>query len=147
MPGQRGTERRRLDGAPVMVRLDHDLRSRVDAAAEANGLSAASWLRDLADRNAPGTGGEVRRTPPRRPLPPPPPAWLKRVDGLREVVGEAGGELTRLSKTARLEGFAAIHAALEALIPDIKDAGKRLVALVERGRFDGAGDHEDGGET
>ena len=120
MPGQRGTEKRKLAAAPVLVRLDQDLADRITAAAGAEDLTPAAWLRALA---VAATGADAACAVPARASKQPPPASAEAVielAELRHVTGELGGALVRAAVVSREAGHLANHAAVEALIPRIK---------------------------
>lgn len=116
---RRGTERRALTGQ-VLVRLPTALASRIAAAAEADGVTAAAWLRARAADAvgaAPGEAVPVRAY--RRPRPPPPAAVVA-VAQLREVVAELTGALVQAAIVSRAAGRDADHAAIEATIPSVR---------------------------
>ena len=122
MPGQRGTEKRRLTAPPVLVRLDIELASRIAAAAGAQDLTSAAWLRALAVSATdadPACAVPIRAS--RRPPPPAPDVVVKLAE-LRHVVAELGGLLKLAVGSTRDAGRVQDHAAIEALIPRIKAA-------------------------
>ena len=125
MPGRRGTEKRRLAAAPVLVRLDRELADRITAAAEALDLTPAAWLRALA----------VPARASRQPPPASPEAVLELAE-LRHVTGELGGLLKLAVGPTREAGRFQDHAAIEALLPRIKAAADAMdeAKLIQMGR-------------
>jgi len=128
MPGGRGSERRRLDGDPVTVRLPPDMDVAVRAAAAARSLTAAAWLRELAGR-------EVGVAPP-TPVPPVPPSsrhapapLVLAVDRLREAVAETAGALVKAAVLARTTGADVLHKEIEDVLPDVKRHALDLIRL------------------
>ena len=122
MPGQRGTERRKLSAPPVLVRLDPELAGWIAVAAEARDLTPAAFLRDLA---VAATGADAGCALPARASRQPPPASPEAVielAELRHVTGELGGALVQAAVVSREAGRAADHAAIEVLIPRVKAA-------------------------
>ena len=91
MPGQRGTEKRMLTAPPVLVRLDIELASRIAAAAEAQDLTSAAWLRALAVSATDADPICAVPTRASRQPPPPAPEVVVKLAELRHVVAELGG--------------------------------------------------------
>ncbi|SMF36678.1 hypothetical protein SAMN02982917_1873 [Azospirillum oryzae] len=128
MPGQRGSERRKMAGA-VLVRLPADLAMRVANAAEEADLTAAAYLRRLAaeaTRARPELAAPVRAY---RKARPPAPQHVVEVVRLREAVGELAGGLVQAAVRTREAGHADLHAAVEAVLPGVRAAALDLDAL------------------
>jgi predicted transcriptional regulator len=89
MPGQRGSERRRLTQA-VTIRMDDDLAARCANAALAVHLSRAGWLRRLAANAVWLEGEEARRSKPRATL-------KQRPDDLTRVLVAVADRLVALA--------------------------------------------------
>lgn len=129
MPGRRGTERRRLGGNPLNVRFTSEVRAAIDIAAGAAGITAASWIRELAVHEL---GAPPDHTVPVKayepPAPPPSKAVLDLVD-LRHLVRETNGNLTRLAVTARGLGYDDLHSELGASLAAVGAAVRRIDEL------------------
>jgi len=129
MPRQRGSEKRKLDGGQAQVRMTADLADRVAAAADRAGLSSSAWLRSLA---VAAVGADpVDAVPTLRPTPPRPAPTVDVVEvaRLREVVAELSGALVRVAVRTRAGGLDELHAAVEAVLPDVKSAVRGLDRL------------------
>lgn len=133
MPGGRGTEKRRLDGGAVLVRLPGGTDSLVRREADRAGLTAAAWVRrQLVDL----VGADPGDTVPARALPlprPRPSADMLAIARLREAVGEATGTLRQVAGLDRRRRVGArlneIDVAIDRLLlvaADL-DAAKRLL--------------------
>jgi hypothetical protein len=105
MPGQRGTEKRRL-GGQVVIRLAPGTAALVASRAADAGLSEAAWVRrelvDLVGAD-PADAVPVRALRPPRPMPTADVIVLAR---LRESVGEAVGTLRQVAGLDRARGGA-----------------------------------------
>ena len=128
MPG-RGTETRRMPRS-AYVRLGDGLAGRVRAAAEADGITDAAWLRRLAAVAVDADPTEARPVRRKRPVPPPPAEHVRAMVALQEVVAELGGSLVKAAVRTREAGHAALHDEIEMLIPGIKKASADLVAII-----------------
>jgi len=133
MPGQRGTEKRQLDGAALLVRLSGGTDALLRREADRCGLSSAAWVRrQLVDLlgSDPADAVPVRALPPPRPRPT---ADLLAVAGLREAVGEATGTLRQVAGLDRQRGgarLAELDDAIDRLIlaaADLDAAKRQLV--------------------
>ncbi|MHB0699108.1 hypothetical protein [Roseomonas mucosa] len=119
MPGQRGTEKRRVDGGQVLVRLAPGTAGALTRAADGAGLTEAAWVRrqlvDLLGAD-PADAVPVRgRRAPR----PAPTIEILELARLREAVGEAVGTLRQVAGLDRARGGARlseIDGALDRLI-------------------------------
>lgn len=128
MPG-RGTDSRRMQRS-AYVRLGDGLAGQVRAAAEADGITDAAWLRRLAGTALSADPAQARPTRRKKPVPPPPPEHVRALVALQEVVAELGGSLVKAAVRTREAGHGDLHAEVEALIPGIKKASTDLVALI-----------------
>ena len=128
MPGQRGTERRRLSGQ-VVVRLAPATAARVAARATAAGLTQAAWIRHqlvgLLGTDPVEVVPERARRAPRAPAP----AHVLEVARLREVVAELSGALVQAAIRSREGGHLDTHAIIEATLPDVRRVVRELDAL------------------
>ena len=128
MPGQRGTERRRLSGQ-VVIRLAPGTAALVAARAAAAGLTQAAWVRNqlvsLLGTDPVDTVPERARRAPR----PPAPAHVLEVARLRESVAELTGALVQAAIRSRKGEHLDTHAAIEAALPDVRRAVRDLDAL------------------
>ena len=118
----RGSERRRLDGDPVLVRFTPDVAARVRAAASDVGLTSAAWIRARITEvvaAAPADAVPVRRY--RAPKPPPTEAVVATAR-LRESVAEMTGALVKVAVRTREAGDGDLHVVVEALLPAIRQA-------------------------
>jgi hypothetical protein len=136
MPGQRGSEKRKLIALPILVRLDQELANVISAAANAQDLTPASWLRLLAVQ---ATGADQACIAPARSSLQPPPASSAAVielAELRHVTAELGGALVQAAIVSREAGHVANHIAIEALLPRIKAAADAMdkAKLIQLGR-------------
>jgi hypothetical protein len=117
MPGKRGTERRKLDGGQVLVRLTSALAAAVAAQADAAGLTEAAWIRSLVaaavDAEPAGAVPVRAYEQPHAPQP----EHVLELARLREAVGEATGAITKSAVFAKVSCQAETHALLEALLP------------------------------
>ncbi|PWC45872.1 hypothetical protein [Azospirillum sp. TSO22-1] len=113
----------------VLVRLPTTLAARVASAAEADGLTAAAWLRALAVAAVgarPEDAAPVRAY--RRPAPPPP-EHVVEIARLRESVGELAGAMVQAAIASRVAGRGADHAAIEAALPGVRQVARDLDRL------------------
>ncbi len=117
----------------ILVRMLDDLAKAIDAAAEAQGVSSAAWLRALAVDAAGGAVPEDRQQSPRRV--PRPDLSTVEVD-LRALVrnlGVVGGATVQLTKTLR-EGGHPEYKEAERTLRELKLAARRAAYLVWRTR-------------
>ena len=128
MPGH-GTESRRMRRS-AYVRLGDELAGQVRAAAEADGITDAAWLRRLAAVAVDADPTQARPVRRKRPVPPPPPEHVRAMVALQEIVAELGGSLVKAAVRTREAGHGDLHAEVEALIPGIKKASADLIALI-----------------
>jgi hypothetical protein len=123
MPG-RGSENRQLP-EEVLVRLTVEQFTAVVGHALAEQISKSTWVRRLiADALEIDPGPVVIRAQA--------PELVLEVAHLREVVAELGGALVKAAIAAREDGRPVEHAAIEALIPDIKATVLDLDRLKEK---------------
>lgn len=127
MPGQRGTEVRRMAGA-VLVRLPSETVDRVRAAAAASGLSDAAYVRArlVAVLNA----DPLDAVPTRR-IRAPRPSWLSDLDKARETAAELTGVMVAAAQVRRLAG-ARDAIELETVIPATRKAARNLASMIRR---------------
>ncbi len=132
MPGQSGSERRRLSGQ-VLVRLPAGTAALVRAEAARAGLTDAAWIRsqlvDLLGAD-PRDAVPVPVLPPSRPRPT---VYVVAVAGLREVVGEAVGTLRQVAGLDRSRGgdrLGEIDAALDRLLAAVADLDAAKADLI-----------------
>lgn len=128
MPG-RGSEIRRMPRS-AYVRLGDGLAAQVRTAAEADGLSDAAWLRRLAVNAIAADPVEARPVRRKRPVPPPPPRYIRAMVALQEVVAELGGSMVKAAVRTREAGHGDLRDEIEKLIPGIKAASADLIALI-----------------
>ena len=138
MPGQRGTERRRMDQA-ALVRLPADLARRAADAADARELSLAAWLRMLAAEAIQVAPQEARPTRPRMAVPPTPPEIVREVAQLREVLAETHGTLRQVAGLKRRSGatgaeLVELNALIDRLKADVGALDDLKIALMGGGR-------------
>ena len=128
MPGQRGTERRRLSGH-VVIRLAPGTAALVAARAVAAGLTQAAWVRGqlvgLLGADPVDAVPERARRAPR----PPAPAHVLELARLRESVAELAGVLVQAAIRSREGERLDTHAVIEAALPDVRRAVRDLDAL------------------
>lgn len=132
MPGQRGTEKRKLDGGQVMVRMTASLAEAARAWAAAADLTEAAWIRRLiADAVAadPAEAVPVKAYQQAKPLPT---ADVVRLARIQEVLGEATGALKKSAVFTREQGATEAHALLETLIPVYRRHADDMLALKKR---------------
>jgi hypothetical protein len=132
VPGQRGTEKRVLNGGQVMVRLPPALAQAVRAHATAADLTEAAWVRRLiadAVGAAPVEAVPVRPYQQAKPLPS---ADVVRLAGIQEVLAEATGALKKSAIFTREQGASQTHALLEGLIPIYRQHADDMRALKKR---------------
>ncbi|MDX6750070.1 toxin-antitoxin system HicB family antitoxin (plasmid) [Geminicoccaceae bacterium 1502E] len=132
MPGRRGTETRGLSDA-LMLRMTPQLGAAVRAAAAAEGLSAAAWVRGrlvvLVD-DVPRA--EARPSPPRVRVRVPPPD-LEAMARLLGEVGRAGGAVAQLARMLRDDARRpALDAEAEAVLDALRQAAAGLTSLIGR---------------
>lgn len=138
MPGARGTERRRLSGQ-VLVRLPSGTAAAVVTRAAAAGLTEAAWIRcqlvDLLGADPADAVLVAARRPPR----PPAPAHVLEVARLREAVAEMTGALVQAAIRSREGDRLDTHAAIEAVLPDVRRAVREFDAVKRVLLADGPG--------
>lgn len=120
---------RRTMHGQVLVRLPEALAVRVNAHAEAEGITSASLVRRILVATLDADPADAQPRP--RALPPyaAPPAIVDDLRGAREATGEATGAMVMLSKLAREEGLTAHHEQLEALIPPMRSCAATFLDL------------------
>ncbi|MHB0679198.1 hypothetical protein ACX4MV_11475 [Roseomonas mucosa] len=131
MPGQRGTERRQLPGQ-ILVRLPEGTHGALRAAAAAEGLSDAAWIRAVLVRDLGTEAADA--VPVARPRPPraPRPEWLADLDRARETAAELTGVLVKAAGLSRQAGDVASHREIESLIPGTRRAARDAAHAIRR---------------
>ncbi|MHB0665643.1 hypothetical protein [Roseomonas mucosa] len=129
MARRSGTEKRRLSGGPVLVRLGAATRATVSDRAAAAGLTDAAWVRA---RLIEATDGDLTEAAPvqrLRPRRPPAAAHVIELAKLREVVAELAGAMVKAAVMTRADGAAQLHAEIEATLPAVRAAVRDLDTL------------------
>jgi hypothetical protein len=118
-----------MSAAAIYCRLTPEMISAVRAAAAAEKISAAGWLRRTA---AVALGQSIECLPPspwRRPVPPEDVAEMARLVG---AVGRATGATIQLARALRETGAEAQHAEAELVLSGLRAAQRELVAASGR---------------
>lgn len=124
-----GSNRRKLTSA-ITIRMSPGLRRSLDAVAREHGLSAASFLRDIAAQQT--AGAEIEDdlpSPPRAPLLIPN-AEISAVRNLAAQLAMVGGVVVQLCKALRESAHPA-HLPAEDVLADLRGNQRDLVALIE----------------
>lgn len=120
----------------IFLRLAPPLAPALDAAAAADGLSRAGWVRRLIAAGL-TTRGDIASEPVSLPPSPPrrssviPPDDLVAVGQLAAAVGRTGGAVVQLCRALRENGHAA-HAEAEAVLADLRVCQRDLSRVIER---------------
>ncbi|CTQ77575.1 hypothetical protein [Roseibium alexandrii] len=122
MPGQRGSENRQKS-EQVLVRMAPELARRVNAVAEAAGLSSASWIRDLAVKEL-GVDRKFVAPTPRVAVPP---RDLLEISRLTASVARLNGAVVQLQISIREAGTMDLHAEGERVLADLRSIQPGLV--------------------
>ena len=128
MPGQRGSERRRME-EQVLVRLSAGMAAIVQRGAKDTGLSKATWVRMQLAEQLGGDPEDVVPVRAQRAPRPPAAAHVVELAGLREVVAELAGALVQATIRSREGGRLDTHAAIEQVIPGVRKAVRDLDGL------------------
>jgi len=128
MAGRRGTEKRAMD-RQALVRLAGPLAVDVSAAAAAEGLTVAAWLRSLAVARIGADVEHVRPSTPRYE----PTADLEAISRLQNSQSMLNGAVIQLAKGLRETGSVG-HSDIEAVLADLKALRRDLTDFVEKER-------------
>jgi len=134
MPGQRGSEERRLKSA-VLVRMDADLAARCASAASEMNLSVAGWLRRLAVDAVRLDGENMRRSKPRALMKPRPDELTRALVALADRLAEFAAtvaDLAAVQPADRNADSAVRRANLPALLGMIRTLSADVIAAIER---------------
>jgi hypothetical protein len=125
---RRGTERRAMD-RQALVRLAGPLAADVSAAAAAEGLTVAAWLRSLAVARLGADVKHVRPSSPRYE----PTADLEAISRLQSAQSMLNGAVIQLAKNMRETG-SPDHPEIETVLADLKALRRDLTDFVEKER-------------
>ncbi len=129
MSGRRGTERRKLSGKALTVRLAPEIRAAIDIAAAEAGITEASWIREVIAHEFGAPADYAVPVKAYRQPAPLPPGHILELARLRELVAELGGAMVQAAIGAREDGRGQLHAEVEALIPGVRRAVRDLDRL------------------
>ena len=127
---------RPADGLPrrpmskvIALRVPSAVAAAMAAEAARGGTTAGTVARRALAAAFTADPGDVQPVRAYRKARPRPAVDVVEVGRLREVVGEVGGNLTRLARAAREAGYAAVHREMEAEWARVHAAGDALDAL------------------
>lgn len=114
------------------MRMSDELAQAVDAAAAANGVSSAAWIRDLAVKATMGVSLHDQQPSPRREPRPNLTGGEAELRAMVRTLGVVGGATVMLAKALRERGRLEEHREAELVLRDMKQAAFEATQLVRR---------------